>query len=146
MASESGPAAPREEPCSNAVEGGGESALPHEGLKKSERITKQFEYKEVIKEGKLIDRGAYKAFLLVREDLQLKAGFIAGKGVGKAAKRNRARRVLREAYRRLKPNLKSNGFWVVFVAKPQATEAKSTEIGLDMAEMFEKEGLLEGNA
>jgi len=116
--------------------------LPREGLKKSERITNRFEYKEVIREGRLIDRGAYKAFLLIRPDLDSSAGFIAGKAVGKAAKRNRARRVLREAYRRLKVRLEPGGFKVVFVAKQDAARLKSTEIRLDMEELFERYGLL----
>lgn len=143
MDSEKDLAVVREELCSSAGEGGGEKGLPPEGLSKKERITERFEYKEVIREGKLIERGAYKAFLLLREGLDLKAGFIAGKGVGKAARRNRARRVLREAYRRLKPRLKRKGFRVVFVANQGATRVKSTQIGLDMEAMFEKEGLLE---
>jgi len=133
-------------PCSSAAEGEGESALPSEGLKKSERITKRFEYKEVIDQGKLVDRGAYKAFLLLRPDVERKAGFIAGKTVGKAARRNRARRVLREAYRRLKPRIESRGFKVVFVAKPDLTMMNSTEIGLDMEALFKEYGLLRENS
>jgi len=120
--------------------------LPSEGLKKSERITKRFEYKEVIDQGKLVDRGAYKAFLLLRPDVERKAGFIAGKTVGKATRRNRARRVLRDAYRRLKPRIESRGFKVVFVAKPDLTMMKSTEIGLDMEALFKEYGLLRENS
>jgi ribonuclease P protein component len=111
-------------------------------LKRRERITEQYEYKAVIREGRLVRGNAFKAYVVIEKHLERKVGFIAGKKVGGACDRNRARRVLREAYRHLKPELEPDGFKVVFVAKPTAARLKSQEIRSEMAEMFDENGLL----
>lgn len=113
-----------------------------ERLRRHERITEEHEYKAVIKRGKLVAGKAFKAYLLVGKELDRKAGFIAGKAVGGACERNRAKRVLKEAYRRLKPNLEPKGFKIVFIAKQASAHLKSHEIRQEMAEKFEKIGLL----
>jgi ribonuclease P protein component len=113
-----------------------------EKLRKHERITQEHEYRTVIRNGRLLRTSAFKAYLLIAGDLERKAGFIAGKSVGGACDRNRARRVLKEAYRRLKPNLEPGGFKVVFVAKQAAARLKSQEISDQMAKAFAELGLL----
>lgn len=113
-----------------------------EKLRRHERITEEHEYRTVIREGRLLTAKAFKAYLLIAGDLERKAGFIAGKAVGGACDRNRARRVLREAYRRLKPDLEPGGFKVAFIAKQAAARLKSREIRQQMAEVFADLGLL----
>jgi ribonuclease P protein component len=111
-------------------------------LRKHERITQGHEYRAVIRQGKMVSGKAFKAYLLTGKDLRRKAGFIAGKGVGGACDRNRAKRLLREAYRRLKPGLDVYGFSVVFVARQSTLQVGSSGIMSEMREMFERCGLL----
>ena len=113
-----------------------------EGLKRSERILQKYEYKKVIREGRLITGRAFKAYFLTCNGLDRKAGFIAGKRVGNACLRNRARRLLKEAYRKLKSDLPATGFRVVFVAKGATPLATLGEIRNEMVWMFEKCGLV----
>ena len=54
-------------------------------------------------------------------------GITASKKIGNAVQRNRARRVIREAFRQIKLPLKS-GFDIVFVARTKTVFKKSTEI------------------
>ena len=54
-------------------------------------------------------------------------GLTATKKVGKACKRNRARRVIREAYRILEPELQQ-GYDIVFVARGRTGEVKMQEV------------------
>ncbi len=54
-------------------------------------------------------------------------GFTATKKVGKACKRNRARRVIREAYRMLEPQLEQ-GYDIVFVARGATGEVKMQDV------------------
>lgn len=56
-----------------------------------------------------------------------RVGLTATKKVGKANKRNRARRLLREAYRQLEPTVPI-GYDLVFVARGR-TAASSTKMG-----------------
>ncbi len=54
-------------------------------------------------------------------------GITASKKIGNAVQRNRARRVIREAFRQIKLPLKG-GFDIVFVARTKTVFKKSTDI------------------
>lgn len=56
-----------------------------------------------------------------------RVGFTATKKIGKACRRNRARRVIREAYRTLEPQLRQ-GYDIVFVARGATGEVKMQEV------------------
>lgn len=53
-----------------------------------------------------------------------RVGFTATKKIGKACRRNRARRVIREAYRILEPQLRQ-GYDIVFVARGRHRRGKN---------------------
>lgn len=54
-------------------------------------------------------------------------GITTGKKVGKAVKRNRCRRIIREAFRQLLPNVK-RGYDYVFVARTATVNKTSTDV------------------
>jgi ribonuclease P protein component len=118
--------------------------LPSEqGLRKSERITRKFEYSSVISQRKTTAGKYLKAYLLIEQGAKRKAGFIAGKTVGSAVARNRARRLLKESYRHLKSELRDQGFKVVFVASPGISKAAAAEVHADMRRVLKKMGLVD---
>ena len=69
-----------------------------------------------------------------------KAGFVASKRLGKAAKRNRIRRRLREAYRKLRAEL-SDKAHLVFVARGGIAEVKWEGLLGEMNVLLMKAGL-----
>lgn len=113
-----------------------------ERLRPSERIRQECEYRQVIRKGRLIAGKALRGYFLFDDRLDRKAGFIAGKRVGNACSRNRAKRLLKENYRKLKDRLPAHGFRVVFVARSGARTATLDEIRKEMIWMFEECGLL----
>ncbi len=70
-----------------------------------------------------------------------RVGITTSKKIGNAVARNRARRVIREAYRQLLPQIQGN-YDLVFVARTKTTFVKSTQIVNIMAAQLKELGLL----
>ena len=67
-------------------------------------------------------------------------GIVASKKVGNAVKRNRAKRVIREAFRLLEPTFRQKSiqqYDFVFVARGKTPYLKSTEVGRLMTALFD---------
>lgn len=67
-------------------------------------------------------------------------GITTGRKLGKAVHRNRAKRIIREAYRALEPGLPS-GYDFVFVARVRTLAMKSDELCRAMAGLFGNAGV-----
>ena len=60
-------------------------------------------------------------------------GITTGKKVGNAVKRNRARRIIKEAYRLVSPSLTTKCGWdIVFVARTRTAFSNTQEVALHM--------------
>ena len=70
-----------------------------------------------------------------------RAGYVVGKRQGKAHVRNRGKRVLREAFRRLRSWVPSD-LSIVVSLKDKALHTKANEVYYDMARVLRKNGLL----
>lgn len=69
-------------------------------------------------------------------------GISVGKRVGGAVQRNRAKRIMRAAYRAIEPRLKT-GYLVVLAPRDRILEAKSTHVERELVIAFEKLGLFQ---
>ena len=67
-------------------------------------------------------------------------GITTGKKIGNAVQRNRCRRIIREAFRQLLPQVSGN-FDFVFVARKATVNSKSTELYSVMKQMLKKAGI-----
>ena len=81
---------------------------------------------------------------LKRETPELLVGYVVGKRQGKAHVRNRGRRVLREAFRRLRPWV-TPGLMLVASLKDRALDASAIDVYHDMARTLKKRNLLAEN-
>ncbi len=70
-----------------------------------------------------------------------RVGVTAGKAVGKAVQRNRAKRLLREALRPLLPALKP-GWKIILIARNPILVAKLTEIRACLDQLFKRANLI----
>ena len=69
-------------------------------------------------------------------------GITAGKKIGSAVKRNRAKRVIREAYRTLLPRFKVNVDMVI-VARVKCAHLKSGEVTNELELLLKKANLID---
>jgi ribonuclease P protein component len=89
------------------------------------------------KRGRREERPSFVALYRVRDGAS-QVGFAVGRRIGGAVERNRARRRLREAYRRER-GAHGSGFEVVFVGRPPVLTRRFNEI---LGEMRETMGVL----
>lgn len=70
-------------------------------------------------------------------------GVVASKRVGNAIRRNRAKRLLREAARHVSVRMHNRDIWVVLVAKSTITSQTSRDVTDDLERGLARAGLLE---
>ncbi len=68
-------------------------------------------------------------------------GITTGKKIGKAVKRNRCRRLIREAYRHILPEI-TQGVDLVFVARTATVDSNTGKVEQAMRELLKKAGVL----
>jgi ribonuclease P protein component len=98
------------------------------------------EFSRVMVAGKRA-RGRYLLVYVLYSVSGPRVGFVCGRAIGGAVVRNRARRVLREAWGEALPHL-DRPFEVVVVARPEIVGASSKEVARDLAATLRTAGAL----
>ena len=107
-------------------------------------LRKQSDFSRVYKQGK--SRGSRFAVILYRRNglKYTRTAFVASKKVGNSVQRNRARRLMRAAYRAVEPNVKS-GYDIIFVARAAIIECKEPELEEQLKKALKGTEILTGN-
>ncbi|WP_101697451.1 ribonuclease P protein component [Clostridium minihomine] len=80
-------------------------------------------------------------YVMKNRTRRIRVGITTSKKTGNAVKRNRSRRIIREAARQLVPQL-SGGYDLIFVARAKTPYVKSTDIVRDMKKHLTEAGVL----
>ncbi|HEY3210487.1 MAG TPA: ribonuclease P protein component [Actinomycetota bacterium] len=91
--------------------------------------------------GRRYEEGRVVVYVLPSEDWT-RVGFVTSRNVGGAVARNRARRLLREAWRGLAPRIRRN-YDVVAVARSDIRGAKMQDVMADMERALGAAGVIE---
>ena len=105
------------------------------------RLTQSTDFKRVRRSGKSYAHPLVVLVVSPADGEVTRFGVVAGKTVGKAVQRNRAKRLLREAVRLLLPNIKP-GWMAILVARKPILEASFIEIQASLIQLFTRASLL----
>lgn len=89
---------------------------------KTDRILKRGLFRHVYEQGRKVQSRYFTAFVLAKQDDGVRIGITTTRKIGNAVQRNRARRLIREAFRRNKW-LAPNGVDIVINVKRPLVEA-----------------------
>ena len=112
-------------------------------MKRISTLKKNYEFKTVMNKGKFY-RGKYiTIYINENKEDKNKIGIAVSKKLGKANKRNRLKRLIRESYRLKKDNLKK-GYNIVFIWNKQSNILNNTykNVSEDMEKLLIKAGIL----
>lgn len=107
-------------------------------LGRQERLRHNSDFQRVYREGRSFPGSLIVLFVLSAPGLVRRAGFVAGRRVGPAVERNRARRLMREAYRRHKGLVPAEGTHVVFVARRGSGSATFPDVERGLIGLLER--------
>jgi ribonuclease P protein component len=105
------------------------------------RLKQSSEFMRVRRFGKSYAHPLLVLVALIANDEKTSIGVVAGRSVGKAVARNRAKRMLREAVRPLLPKLKP-GLKLLLISRRPILEANLEEIQDTLIQLFTKAHLL----
>ena len=111
----------------------------------SRGLTKDEQFRSVYRRG---ERAVGKKIVIcyLREGRDgILPGFVASKKIGKANRRNRAKRLMREIFRQLERRITEEHLWIVFIASFRPEDTNFGELFEDVESSMTRAGLISTN-
>lgn len=109
------------------------------GFPRNRRLQKQREFKRIYRVGHREANRCLTTYTCPAEGRRGKVGIVAGKRLGKAVKRNRIRRALREIVRLNQRNILETTDLII-IAKPPALDLSHRELAEQLFQLLRKSG------
>lgn len=110
-------------------------------MKNTQAIKLNKDFKRLYYRGKTVAGGNIVVYAIKNGKKYNRLGLTCSKAVGKAVKRNRAKRLMRESYRLCEPIIKT-GFDFIIVARSRIVHAKCIVVKKELEYILRKMGLL----
>ena len=111
-------------------------------MQKAVTLKKNSDFRRLYKRGRSAVDAAVVVYYAKNKRGLNRIGITTGKKIGCAVQRNRAKRIIREAYRALEPRI-SRGWDFVFVARGRTPRLKSADLERAMGGIFRNAGILQ---
>ncbi len=103
------------------------------------RLHQGWQFREVYQSGKSFRGSLMTLVSLPRRPDRGRVAYVAGRKVGPAVRRNRAKRLLRESFRHLTPSVRDQAFWRIWIAKSGCALATLAEVSAEMEDLLSRE-------
>ncbi len=112
-------------------------------MKITKMLKKNYEFRRVLSKGNYFAGSYIQAFIIKNKKSYNSLGLAVNTKLGKAVKRNKIKRLLRENYKNLESNMQV-GFEIVFLLKKKINidDLNFQNIGQDMEEIMKKSGII----
>lgn len=114
--------------------------MPRYTFPETERLLKKWEFQKVFAENKNYN-GRYLTVHILLDQTSRKIGVLTARKIGIAVKRNRAKRLIREAYR-LNKHLFLNNVHIIVIAKQEINGLKYKDVEEDFLYVCKEAGLI----
>ncbi|MCO6401773.1 MAG: ribonuclease P protein component [Verrucomicrobia bacterium] len=115
---------------------------PDQGLARHQRLTRSADFRSAYDVGRKQVGRCMVLFLLPRPEGSLRLGVVSSRKIGGAVQRNRARRLLREAFRKNRHHLRGQAD-IVLVARAHVLETALPRIEHELLTLAARAGLIE---
>jgi ribonuclease P protein component len=105
------------------------------------RLTRSTDFKQVRRSGKPHAHSLIALYVVESPHLQTRIGIAAGRTIGNAVKRNRAKRLIRAAMQGMIPQLKQ-GVDILLIARTPAPTASQEQVRAALETLLRRAGLL----
>lgn len=110
-------------------------------MKKFESICENRVFERLYRRGTSFVGKTVVTYVMFAKHEKVRMGITTSKKIGNSVCRSRSRRVIREAFRIIAPNVKK-GVNIIFVARGKTPYVKSTDVLYEMSEHLKKAGIL----
>ena len=110
-------------------------------MKKFVVLNRNNDYRRIYARGRSFTGSVLVTYVMKNRRGVPRMGITTSKQVGKAVKRNRARRLIREAYRMYAPEIRG-GYDLIFVARAKTPYVKCGQVAAQMKKHLEQAGVL----
>lgn len=111
-------------------------------MKRIDKLKQNWEFRRLYSRGKCEVTEAFILYFAKGKQGRVRLGITAGKKIGSAVKRNRAKRVLTAAFDSCLPDIKK-GFDFCMVARGRVLALKSTEVAKLLKRKLSENGLIQ---
>jgi ribonuclease P protein component len=115
---------------------------PDQGLGRNRRLTRTSLFQQTYAQGRRAIGRAMVLWLREGEGASMRLGVVASRKVGGAVQRARAKRLMREAYRRNRHRFISGPFDVVLVARRGILESRWDDLVIELLDLARRMGVL----